>query len=109
MEKKKTTSDENRMIVELIVKRNLLDNIIKQVTNNSGDPDLYDLRQDLLFSLLVDDKLSTIYENNQLNFYLARIVMNNIASKTSPYYRIYKRPRLLSEPISKNVLNIQDE
>ena len=109
MEKKKTASDENRTIVELIVRRSLLDNIIKQVTNNSADPDLLDLKQDVLLSLLVDDKLSMVYGNNQLNFYLARIVMNNIASKTSPYYRIYKRPRLLSEPISKNVLNLPDE
>lgn len=109
MEEKKTATDENRTIVEFIVRRCLLDNIIKQITNNSNDNDLCDLKQDLLYSLLLDSKLPGIYERDELNFYLARLVMNNIASATSPYYRIYKRPRNIGQPITKNVYELPDD
>ena len=95
----KTATDENRKIVEQIVKSQMLSNIVKQITNNSSDDDLNDLMQDLLFSLLLDAKLPGIYERGELNFYLARLVMNNIASVTSPFYRIYKRPRKVFEPM----------
>ena len=94
--------DVNRQIVEGIVRNKTLDNIVKQITNNSKDEDLFDLKQDLLFSLLLDSKLSGIYERGEINFYLARMVMNNIASSTSPYYRIYKRPMSMSESFYLN-------
>ena len=103
------TPEENKRIVEAIVRDGLLDNIIKQITNNSKDDDLSDLKQDLLFSLLVDSKLSGIYERGEINFYLARMVMNNIASATSPYYRIYKRPLALGEPLYINKERIDQE
>lgn len=31
-----------------------------------------------------------MYEKNQLKFYITRMVLNNIYSKLSPYYRKYK-------------------
>ena len=100
---------DNCQIVEDIVKQHLLENIIKKVTNNSPDEDLYDLRQDIYVSLLQDKKLQIAYRNNQLGFYLARIVMNNIASSTSPYYRIYKKPRILNDGLIPSVFNIPDD
>lgn len=109
IDNKKVSSDENRRITETIVREGLLNRIIRQVTNNSSDQDICDLEQDLLFSLLVDSKLSGIYERGELNFYLARLVMNNIASATSPFYRIYKRPRLLGGPLTRNIYEIPDE
>ena len=109
MDNKKTATDDNRTIVVIIERDHLLDNIIKQVTNNSKDPDFSDLKQDLYISLLLDAKLPGIYERKELNFYLARLVMNNIASKTSPFYRIYKRPMNLSEPLNKKVYELPDE
>lgn len=109
MDNKKTATDENKAVVIIIEREHLLDNIIKQVTNNSKDPDFFDLKQDLLLSLLLDAKLPGIYERNELNYYLARLVMNNIASKTSPFYRIYKRPMNLSEPLNKKIYELPDE
>ena len=108
-DKKPEVTDDNRRIVELIVRQHILDSIIKQVTNNSKDEDLSDLFQDLLYSLLLDSKLSGIYERGELNFYLSRIVMNNIASATSPYYRIYKRPVKLNDRFYLSNRKNQDE
>ena len=105
----KTATYENIKIAETIVNQGLLKSIIRQVTNNSSDIDLLDLEQDLLYSLLLDTKLPGIFERGELNFYLSRMVMNNIASATSPFYRIYKRPIKLSEPISKKIYEFPDE
>lgn len=104
----KTASDDNKRIVEEIERRHILDNIVRQITNNSTDEDLSDLTQDLYLSLLLDDKLPNIFDKGQVGFYLARMVMNNIASSTSPYYRIYKRPRKISTPLNNDTLNIPD-
>lgn len=109
IDNKKQSTDENRRIVEWIVKSQTLSKIVRQVTNNSTDDDLKDLIQDLLLSLLLDTKLVGIYERNELNYYLARLVMNNIASATSPFYRIYKRPRTLGEPLTKKIYELPDE
>ena len=100
---------DNRKIVEDIVKTQLLENIVNKITANSNDEDLKDLKQDILISLLQDDKLSGIYERHQLGFYLSRIVLNNVASSTSPFYRTYKRPRKLNEGITIALLNIPDD
>lgn len=85
-------SEENKRIVEEIVKTGLLDDIVAKITRHSTDENLNDLKGEVLFSLLLNDKLPGIYERNELNFYLARIVMNNVASNTSPFYRTYIRP-----------------
>lgn len=99
---------DNRQIVEDIVKTHLLENIVKKITNNSNDEDLKDLKQDILLSLLQDIKLPGICERKQLGYYISRIVLNNVASSTSPYYRIYKRPRKLNEGITKSLFNLPD-
>lgn len=100
---------DNRQIVDKLVKAHILDDIVKHITNDSRDEDLNDLKQDILLSLLQDSKLPGIYERHQLRYYLSRIVLNNVASSTSPYYRIYKRPRKLNDGITVALFNIPDD
>lgn len=93
---------DNKQIVDKIVRTNLLDDIINKITNNSSDEDLKDLRQDIYISLLKDDKLPGLYERGELNYYLSRIVMNNVCSSTSGYYRKYKLPLKRFEPFYRD-------
>ena len=99
----------NNQIVDKLVKAHILDDIVNKITNNSRDEDLNDLKQDILLSLLQDNKLPGIYERHQLGYYLSRIVLNNVASSTSPYYRVYKRPRKLNDGITVALLNLPDD
>lgn len=71
---------------------NMVKNIVFNITKNN-DPDLEDLIQEVCLILLEMDqeKLKNLYNNNELNFYITRIVMNNIKSKTSQYYYKYKK------------------
>lgn len=89
----------NNEIVDEIAKNKLVRKIIQRITKSGrtvSDADsLNDLEQDLYVSLLSDKNLVSVYEDgmNHLNYYLARIVMNNICSNTSGYYRRYLLPR----------------
>lgn len=103
MNKQKPVSDENRAIVKQIAESQALHKIIMKITDNgnsSPDPTtLDDLEQDLYLSLLEDTKVPNIWKRGEMNFYLARMVLNNIVSTQSPYARTYFKFRNLSEPI----------
>lgn len=83
-------------VIKKIAESNLLSDIIKNVAKDSNDVDLADLEQDLYVELLEKDEdlIDYLYENNQLNYFLTRMVTNNIHSKTSRYYYRYKKNKL---------------
>lgn len=103
MMKRKKVTEENRQIVKEIAESQALHKIIMKITDNgnsSQDPStLDDLEQDLFLSLLEDPKVPTIWKRGEMNYYLARMVLNNIISTQSPYARTYFKFRNLSEPI----------
>lgn len=82
-----------REIVEQVAKKHWVEQCIKVVTGGVWKPEHKDLTQDILLELLDLDehKLRGLYERNQLQFYLMRIVRNNIQSKTSRFYYRYRR------------------
>lgn len=82
-----------KKVVELIVKDKILDQIINNIAKDAKDEDLNDLKQDIYLELLEknEDWLYGIYERGQMNYYLTRIVLNNINSKTSPFYYRYRK------------------
>lgn len=82
-----------KKVVELIVKDKILDQIINNIAKDAKDEDLNDLKQDIYLELLEKNEewLFGIYERGQMNYYLTRIVMNNINSKTSPFYYRYRK------------------
>lgn len=83
----------NNDIIEYIYKNKILSNIIKNVGYKENKINLQDLEQDLYLELLnlKDDILVKLYESNNLNYYLSRLVVNNIVSKNSRYYYKYKK------------------
>lgn len=78
--------------VEKIARDKILEKIIKNVARQPDD-DLEDLKQDLLLYLLEldEDFLWEMIYNGQINYYLTRIVLNNVNSSTSRYYYNYKK------------------
>ncbi len=55
--------------------------------------DLDDLTQDIYLSLLEKPEglVQSLYEKGEFEYYIMRMAVNNICSKTSPYYQNYKR------------------
>lgn len=70
-----------------------------------------DFFQDLVLILLEYDneKLNNAHKNNHINALITRIIMNNIYSVTSKYYKNYIKFSSNSDEITKEVINISDE
>lgn len=70
-----------------------------------------DFFQDLVLILLEYDneKLNNAHKNNHINALITRIIMNNIYSVTSKYYKNYIKFNSNSDEITKEVINISDE
>lgn len=90
-----------KKILEKIATERLVENIISNVTKNVNDEDLNDLAQDVYLTLMEKDEdlLMGIYERGQINYFLTRIILNNINSKTSRFYYIYKKNKAKEIPI----------
>ena len=71
--------------------------LIEEIVNNiaPADPDKDDLIQDV--ALVVLEKppefISELYDKQQLKYYIARVIMNNLFSTSSQYYCKYKKHR----------------
>lgn len=70
-----------------------------------------DFFQDLVLILLEYDneKLNNAHKNNHINALITRIILNNIYSVTSKYYKNYIKFNSNSDEITKDVINISDE
>lgn len=85
----------NAQIINEIANAQLIEEIIGGVSYSKFEntENLKDLTQDIYLQLLQmrTDKLNDLYTKNQLRYWIARIITNNIHSKTSPYYYSYKK------------------
>lgn len=89
-------------IIDEISKDKLVEEIVYNI-GDRGDEDLKDLIQDIYINLLEkeDDLIETLYNTNQLKFYIIRMVVNNIHSKNSPYYTKYKKDKIYKVKIEE--------
>lgn len=95
-------------VVNDIAKKKMVETIISNVGKGTF-PCTDDLAQDIYLELLnkVDKKptyLVQLTQKKQLNFYITRMVMNNLFSKNSRYYYNYLRYEQLKsdEPFEEN-------
>lgn len=82
--------------IEKIAKERLVEDIIAimRITKRESRFDLDDLTQDIYISLIEkgEEFLSDLYSRRkELEYFIMRMVANNINSRTSPYYFKYKR------------------
>lgn len=94
----------NNEIVEELFKSK---KVKKFITNIAKQQREYyeDLESDLYLILLQTDneKLNYLYENKQLDFYINRILCNQLKSTTSPFYRTYIKNGLVQDEITKKI------
>lgn len=81
-------------IIGKLANKKVVEQIIANITNDNDDDTLKDLAQMIYVWLMEDDedKIESMYQNNQLNYYITRIVINNLHSKNSRYYYLFKKP-----------------
>lgn len=79
-------------IIETIFKSEEYNNLLLKLVEQ---PDLYleDFKQDLMLILLEMESefIEDLWNTNRMKFYITRIITNQIYSRSSPFYKTYKK------------------
>lgn len=77
--------------------------MIENIAHHSMSADLKDLSQMVYLILLEYDerRLLDLWENDQMHFFLARIIVNQYRSTSSPFYTIFRKNRIKAEDIEQ--------
>ena len=98
-------------IVETLAKDRRVEALVENIAHHSLTADLKDLCQMVYLILLEYDesKLQDLWENDQMNFFLARIILNQYRSSNSPFHAIFRkyqeRSLSIGDGISINTLD----
>ena len=89
-------------IVEAVAKARIVETMVENIAHQSLSADLKDLTQMVYLILLEYDesKLQDLWENDQMVFFIARIIINQYRSSNSPFHAIYRKFRQRAEYIT---------
>ena len=84
-------------IIETLAKDRRVEALVENSAHHSLTADLKDLCQMVYLILLEYDekKLQDLWENNQMHFFIARIIINQYNSVNSPFHTIFRKFRLM--------------
>lgn len=79
-------------IIAELAKDQVVEKLISKITKNSSI-NMQDLAQDIYLNLLEKDEdyIVRLYEKKEINNFIAGMVNNNYFSKTSRYYKNYRK------------------
>jgi len=98
-------------IVEELAKKGHIERMVHNAAKTSA-PELDDLSQEIYEILLNmdEDKLIDLYEKGrQLDYWIARIIMNQYISDSSPFHYRYRKFRNMTEGLREIHNEITDE
>ena len=97
-------------IIETLAAQRRVEAMVENIAHHSLTADLKDLCQMVYLVLLEydEDKLQDLWENNQINFFLARIIINQYRSSNSPFHTIFRKFQERSVSLGVGA-NITDE
>ena len=102
---------DKKTIIETLAKDRRVEALGENIAHHSLTADLKDLCQMVYLILLEYDepKLQDLWENDQMNFFLARILLNQYRSSNSPFHAIFRkyqeRSLSIGDGISINTLD----
>lgn len=75
----------------------MVETMVTNIAHKPMSADLQDLSQMVYLILLEYDekKLQDLWINNQIHFFIARIIINQYNSVNSPFYTIFRKFRLM--------------
>lgn len=93
-------------IIEQLAKERKVERFIENTCKTTRF-DLDDLASDIYLSLLTkdDDLIIGLYERNELDFWIAKMISLNYYSVNSPYYTKYRKFSANTNELSYNDLN----
>ncbi|MCQ2219833.1 MAG: hypothetical protein MJZ12_00485 [Prevotella sp.] len=84
-------------IIEAIARDRMVETMVTNIAHKPMSADLEDLSQMVYLILLEYDekKLQDLWINNQMHFFIARIIVNQYNSVSSPFHTIFRKFRLM--------------
>lgn len=87
---------------------NTLKELVDIATCSGSRPEYQDLQQDILLDLLEHpEKLERIPDQEQVRYYLMKIVKTSLNSSTSPFYYRYRKFLSRSTPLNEEAYQVQ--
>lgn len=84
-------------IIEQLANERRVETLVENITRQALSPNLKDLAQMVYVILLEydEDKVIELWENNEINFFIVRIITNQYHSCNSPYFALFRRFNLM--------------
>lgn len=88
-----------RQTIDILASNKVIEKLVKR--HNFSSPYCKDLCQDLYIELLNKDEnlIVGLYERNEIEYYIRKMISNNINSSTSPFYKNYEKFRKTTSEI----------
>lgn len=80
-------------IVDILAREKRVESLVVNISHRDLDADLKDLCQ-MVYVILLDydeSKLQDLWVNNQINFFIARIILNQYRSSNSPFHSAFRK------------------
>ena len=89
-------------IVERLARERRVETMVENIARQPLDADLSDLSQMVYLILLEydEDKLADLWEHDQIQFFIARIIINQYRSTSSPFYKLIRKYASKAEDIA---------
>ena len=83
----------SRKIINELAKNCVIEKFVRKYTDFANNPYIEDLIQDIYVSLMEKDAsfIQDLYSKNELEFFIVKMIKNNLYSNTSPFYYKYQR------------------
>lgn len=80
-------------IVEILGRERRVEQMVSSITHKTWCADLADLSQMVYLALLTydDDKIIDLWEHGQINFFIARVIINQFRSSRSPFHALFRK------------------
>ena len=80
-------------IIDQLYREQRVETMLANIAKKPVSGTLEDLCQMVYLILLEydDAKIVDLWENNQINFFIARILMNQYRSTNSPFYKLFRK------------------
>lgn len=90
-------------IVETLGKERRVETMLTNIAHHAMTSDLEDLAQMVYLILLEydEEKIIDLWENNQINFFIARVILNQYRSSNSPFHALFRKYRDRCDDISE--------
>lgn len=97
-------------IVETVARERRVETMLRNIAKTPLTADLQDLCQMVYVILLEfdEEKIVDLWEKGEINFFIARVLMNQYQSVKSPFFNTYRKRQRRQVPLEDN-MEISDE